>query len=168
MEQQIFRESTVKRILYYAVAIVFTFIFSTVLLSGEDWKTYYWALNIGVIIFCLFSLIFEKDTTIICDEIGCTVNKKKLWKTSGESYGFKWREVTATEYYADGETNREFFLEINGVQTKILTSGTSLDDFDYFIRTVNSATLHLPYFWEKGDGWVSNNFEGRRYKKVAR
>ncbi len=168
MEQQVFKENPIKRILIYVVGFIPVFVFTTIFMADKSLEIYYWVINIFVFAICLLLIIFEEDTTIICDEVGCTMKKKRFWQNSGKIYDFKWNEVSGTEYSADAESSREFYIEIDGMKRKFLTSHTSLDNFDYFISTVNYATPHLSYFWEKQDGWVSNNFEGRRYKKVAR
>ena len=139
-----------------------------VFIKGKGFEFFYWAINIITFALCSLLIIFEKDTTIICDEVGCTVNEKKFWQHFGESYGFQWNEVSETEYFADTDTSREFYVEIDGIKTKLLTGNFSLDDFDYFIETVNQATAQLPYVWEKGDGWISSTFQNRRYNQVAR
>ena len=168
MNQQIFKTSPVKRILIYLFSFVAAFVFTSIFLSAERFKIFYWALNIVFFAFCFLLIIFEEDTTIICDEVGCTVKKKRFWQSSGKSYGFGWNEVSETEYYADAETSREFYIEVDGVKRKLLTADFSFDDTDYFIETVNQATPHLPYVWEKNDGLIASTFEGRRYSKVAR
>ncbi|MGI8545313.1 MAG: hypothetical protein ACR2MD_17780 [Aridibacter sp.] len=168
MKQQLFKTSPVKRIMIYLFSIVLTFVLTSIFLMGERFTNIYWAINILIFAVCFLFIIFESDITIICDEVSCTVKKKRFWQTSGESSGFQWNEVSETEFYADVEANRKFYVEINGEKRELLTVHFSHDDFDYFIRTVNYATPHLSYFWEKQNGWVSNNFEGRRYKKAAR
>ncbi|HMS39148.1 MAG TPA: hypothetical protein PKE69_02900 [Pyrinomonadaceae bacterium] len=168
MSQQIFRTNPVKRILIYLCVIVAVFVFTSIFLTAERFKVFYWAINILTFAICLLLIIFETDTTIICDEIGCDVKKKTLWGSFSENYGFKWSEVSETEYFADAESSREFYVEINGVKRKILTTEFSLNDFDYFIETVNQATPHLPYIWQKNDGLVASTFEGRRYGKISR
>ena len=167
-KMQIFKTSPFKRILFWLVAFVASFVFTSILLTYERFKVFYWAINIVIFALCFLFIFFDTDTTIICDEVGCTVKKKIFWKKSGESYSFKWNEVSETEYFADAETNREFYVEINGVKRQLLTAEFSLDDFDYFIETANQATPHLPYVWEKNDGLIASTFEARRYNKVVR
>lgn len=168
MEQQIFKTNPVKRILIYLFSFVAVFIFTSIFLTDGRFSFLYWAINIFTFAVCFLLVIFETDTTIICDESGCKVRNKSLWNRSAENYDFKWSEVSGTEYFADGETAREFYVETKSVKRKLMTSDFSFDDLDSFIETVNRATPHLPYFWEKNDGWVSSTFEGRRYDKVAR
>ncbi len=167
MKQIIFKESPVARNIAFVVSFVAIFICTTIFLA-DDHPIFYWALNIGIFASFLIMIIFGDHTTIICDEFGCTVKRKIFWQKSGESYSFKWLEVSETEYVADGEYGRKFYLEIDGVKREIVSAEASLDDFDYFIRTVNSATPHLPYIWEKGDGWINRNFDAKRYKRVSR
>ncbi len=168
MRQHIFKNSPVKRILIYLCVIVTVFVFTSIFLTAERFKVFYWAINILTFAICLLLIIFETDTIIICDEIGCNVKKKTIWGSFSENYDFKWNEVLETEYFADAESSREFYVEINGVKRKILSADFSFDDFDYFIDTVNQATPHLPYVWEKNDGAIASMFEGRRYAKIAR
>lgn len=168
MSQRIFKTNPVKRILIYLLVFVVVFVFTTSLLKGQGFDFFYWTINIITFAVCFLLIFFDKDTTIICDGVGCTVNRKKFWQHSGESFGFQWNEVSETEYFADADTSREFYVEIDGAKTKLLTGDFSLDDFDYFIETVNEVTPHLPYVWEKGSGWLSSTFENRRYDKVAR
>ncbi len=168
MNQQIFETNSVKRILIYLFSFVAVFIFTSIFLTTERFKIFYWVINATNFALCFLLIFFDTDTAIICDDVGCTVKRKRFWDRSGESFGFRWNEVSETEYYADADTSREFYVEINGVKTKLLTADFSLDDADYFIETVNQATPHLPYFWGKNDGLIASTFEGRRYSKVAR
>ncbi len=159
------KTSPVKRILMYLFTCVVVFVLTTFFLAD---KTYFWVINILIFSVCFLFIVFEKDSIIVCDQNGCTVKEKRFWQSSGESYSFRWNEVSETEYYADTDTSRAFYVEINSVKRKILTSNFSFDDTDYFIETVNQATPHLPYIWERNEGVVASAFEARRYTKVGR
>ncbi len=68
---------------------------------------------------CFLLIFFETETTIICDEVGCIVKQKRFWESLDKSYGFTWSEVSETEYFADAETSRAFYVEIDGVKREL-------------------------------------------------
>jgi hypothetical protein len=168
LEEIIYREGSVKRILLYVFSFVAIFVFTTIFMASEkDLEIFYWVLNIAAFLVCLLVIILEEDKMISCDKFRCTIKKKRFWELSPKSFSFRWDEISETVFFADGET-REFYVVINGSKEQLITGRAYLNELDYLINTVNAATPHLPYVWEKPDDWLTSKIEISRYRKVAR
>jgi hypothetical protein len=120
---------------------------------------------------------FYKKKTITCDSVGCQVEAKHLWERSGETYHFKWSEVTLTKvsftevHGGDGGyLNRTHFEVIADGQERELKQWDrfSSKSFDRFVALVNEATPHLPYIWVKDKGNVEGIEKVGEFIKVPR
>ena len=120
---------------------------------------------------------FYKKKTITCDSVGCQVQTKHHWESSGETYDFKWNEVTLTRVgfieVQSGEggylSRTHFEVVANGQERELKQwDRFSSKSFDRLVALVNEATPHLPYIWVKD----INNVEGMEkvggFSKVPR
>ncbi len=125
-------------------------------------------------IFALGLLVssFYKKKTITCDSVGCKVQAKHYWKSFGETYDFKWSEVTDTKIiFTEWEdlTRTHFEVVANGQARELKQwDRFSSKSFDSLIAMINEATPHLPYIWVKDINNVEGMEKAGMFSKVPR
>lgn len=166
MTKQVFKENTIKRIIILLLAIVAVFVTTNIYFT--DYNLLYWAINIFTFIIFFSYIVFEKYKTIICDVIGCRVEEKRFWECYAKGVCFNWDEVRETVFLlSDGDA--VFCIETGEMKIEFpLSDKFSSEQFEGLIRTVNDATLHLPYVWKRGEDKLSKMRGARGYIKVAR
>ncbi|MGI8545309.1 MAG: hypothetical protein ACR2MD_17760 [Aridibacter sp.] len=85
MEKLVIRQNSVKQMVILLLTPVAVFAVTTMFLPD---KFLYWTINISVVAGSFLWIIFERRTTIICDQIGCAVEKKRFWENSGKNLSF--------------------------------------------------------------------------------
>lgn len=66
-------------------------------LMAERFGIFYWAISIVIFAVCFLLVFFDTDTTIICDEVGCTVKRKRFWESSVASYELSVKRRTLAQ-----------------------------------------------------------------------
>ena len=176
-QKHVFVESPLKLALFVMPIVSSVLTILTVVFAPSMPAIFYVGIFFGTFAVGVLICSFYKKKTITCDSVGCQVETKHHWESSGEGYEFKWSEVTLTKVSFTevsggdgGYLNRTHFEVVANGQERELKQWDrfSSKNFESFVALVNEATPHLPYIWVKDIANVEGMEKVGAFIKVPR